>query len=98
MNVPVCSHEHLPSAAPAATLPIFSWLATVRRHAFALQLMSAVAAFAFPLFASAQAPVRANGALPTVVLVHGAWADGSSWNPVIARLKADARESRRGHS
>ena len=25
--------------------------------------------------------------LPTVVLVHGAWADGSSWNPVISRLQ-----------
>lgn len=24
---------------------------------------------------------------PTVVLVHGAWADGSSWNEVIARLQ-----------
>ncbi|HEY2475296.1 MAG TPA: alpha/beta hydrolase [Candidatus Cybelea sp.] len=24
---------------------------------------------------------------PTVVLVHGAWADASSWNPVIARLQ-----------
>jgi pimeloyl-ACP methyl ester carboxylesterase len=25
---------------------------------------------------------------PTVVLVHGAWADGSSWNDVIERLQA----------
>ena len=25
---------------------------------------------------------------PTVVLVHGAWADGSSWNDVIKRLQA----------
>jgi pimeloyl-ACP methyl ester carboxylesterase len=25
---------------------------------------------------------------PTVVLVHGAWADGSSWSEVIARLQA----------
>ena len=25
----------------------------------------------------------------TVVLVHGAWADGSSWNEVIARLQAE---------
>ncbi|MEO8367095.1 MAG: alpha/beta hydrolase [Pseudoxanthomonas sp.] len=25
----------------------------------------------------------------TVVLVHGAWADGSSWNEVIARLQCD---------
>ena len=30
---------------------------------------------------------RAGGA-PTVALVHGAFADGSSWNGVIARLQA----------
>jgi len=28
-------------------------------------------------------------ALPNVVLVHGAWADGSSWSAVIERLQAD---------
>jgi pimeloyl-ACP methyl ester carboxylesterase len=28
-------------------------------------------------------------ALPNVVLVHGAWADGSSWSAVIERLHAD---------
>jgi pimeloyl-ACP methyl ester carboxylesterase len=27
-------------------------------------------------------------ALPNIVLVHGAWADGSSWSAVIARLQA----------
>ena len=25
---------------------------------------------------------------PSIVLVHGAWADGSSWSPVIERLQA----------
>jgi pimeloyl-ACP methyl ester carboxylesterase len=30
-----------------------------------------------------------NGSQPTVVLVHGAWADGSSWNDVIERLQAE---------
>jgi pimeloyl-ACP methyl ester carboxylesterase len=28
-------------------------------------------------------------ALPNIVLVHGAWADGSSWSAVIERLEAD---------
>jgi pimeloyl-ACP methyl ester carboxylesterase len=28
-------------------------------------------------------------ARPNIVLVHGAWADGSSWSAVIARLQAD---------
>src|SRR5258706_11138769 len=27
--------------------------------------------------------------LPNIVLVHGAWADGSSWGAVIERLQAD---------
>jgi pimeloyl-ACP methyl ester carboxylesterase len=27
--------------------------------------------------------------LPNIVLVHGAWADGSSWSAVIARLQAE---------
>ncbi|MEU3188617.1 alpha/beta hydrolase [Streptomyces sp. NPDC006923] len=31
----------------------------------------------------------ASGPKPTVVLVHGAFADGSSWNGVIGRLKRD---------
>src|SRR2546429_5444318 len=26
---------------------------------------------------------------PNIVLVHGAWADGSSWSSVIERLQAD---------
>ena len=29
------------------------------------------------------------GELPNVVLVHGAWADGSSWSAVVERLQAD---------
>jgi pimeloyl-ACP methyl ester carboxylesterase len=27
--------------------------------------------------------------VPNIVLVHGAWADGSSWSAVIERLQAD---------
>ena len=88
MNTPFSTFHPMPSTAKATTLPALAWLATFRRHAFALQLMSAVAAYALPLIASAEPPPHARGALPTVVLVHGAWADGSSWNHVIARLHA----------
>ena len=35
------------------------------------------------------APAAAESAKPTVVLVHGAFADASSWNGVIARLEKD---------
>ncbi|WP_047495460.1 alpha/beta hydrolase [Terriglobus sp. TAA 43] len=36
-------------------------------------------------------PVQAAGptGVKNVLLVHGAWADGSSWNPVITNLNAD---------
>jgi hypothetical protein len=37
---------------------------------------------------------RSAGAKPTVVLVHGAFADGSSWNGVIERLGEVASESK----
>jgi pimeloyl-ACP methyl ester carboxylesterase len=31
---------------------------------------------------------------PTIVLVHGAWADSSSWNPVMQRLRHDGYQVR----
>src|SRR5438874_1542759 len=37
---------------------------------------------------SAQKGTLAVKALPNIVLVHGAWADGSSWSGVIQRLQA----------
>jgi pimeloyl-ACP methyl ester carboxylesterase len=38
--------------------------------------------------ASAESRARTT-APPNIVLVHGAWADGSCWDPVIERLQAD---------
>lgn len=46
-------------------------------------------ALAFAALAALAAPVAAASAKPTVVLVHGAFADASSWNGVIARLEKD---------
>ena len=44
-----------------------------------------------PVFASAQARhvsgERGDGSKPTIVLVHGGWADGSSWDHVISILQ-----------
>jgi pimeloyl-ACP methyl ester carboxylesterase len=34
------------------------------------------------------APVMAGPSKPTIVLVHGAWADGSSWDKVVPLLQA----------
>src|ERR1700748_2060247 len=38
------------------------------------------------LMSTDQSEMRAR---PNIVLVHGAWADGSSWSSVIERLQAD---------
>ena len=61
----------------------------------------ALAGILFPLSQSAQAgPVSASttsstAGKPTIVLEHGAWADASSWDAVIARLQRDPLA--RGH-
>jgi pimeloyl-ACP methyl ester carboxylesterase len=39
--------------------------------------------------ADAQHAQRAPAQKPTIVLVHGAWADSSSWNGVVSRLQRD---------
>src|SRR5450432_3085588 len=44
----------------------------------------AMSAITVPVFAQ-----TTKKALPNIVLVHGAWADGSSWSGVIQRLQAD---------
>jgi pimeloyl-ACP methyl ester carboxylesterase len=38
---------------------------------------------------AAEAGAAGDGPKPTIVLVHGAWADTSSWDGVIQRLQAD---------
>lgn len=48
----------------------------------------AVAAMSLVIPAMAQDATEEPTTLPNVVLVHGAWADGSSWAPVIQRLQA----------
>jgi pimeloyl-ACP methyl ester carboxylesterase len=61
-----------------------------RRAAFAAVLVTA--AVAFPLAfvsASGAAASIAAGPRPTIVLVHGAFADGSSWDAVASRLQRD---------
>ncbi|MGW2353254.1 alpha/beta fold hydrolase [Actinacidiphila glaucinigra] len=63
-----------------------------RRHiARAGSLVAALASTALAaapaLAASVVADGAAGGARPTVVLVHGAFADASSWNPVVERLE-----------
>jgi pimeloyl-ACP methyl ester carboxylesterase len=50
----------------------------------------AAAALALTLVPAADAGARPAGTpLPTIVLVHGAWADASSWNGVVRRLQKE---------
>jgi pimeloyl-ACP methyl ester carboxylesterase len=55
-----------------------------------LAVLALVAVFASP---SAARPTRAHGhkgdVKPTIVLVHGAWADSGSWDKVIHRLQTN---------
>lgn len=66
-----------------------------RRRPRILAILVAAAALVLASLASvgggadAREQQSARAAKPTVVLVHGAWADASSWNRVIARLQAD---------
>lgn len=51
-----------------------------------LTVLGIVAAGLSVVERTAAAPPGSGG--PSVVLVHGAWADGSTWNEVIARLQS----------
>ena len=49
----------------------------------------AVVAVCTPMAVAASAQQHATTHKPTVVLVHGAWADSSSWSGVVRRLQGD---------
>lgn len=66
-------------AAAAAAVSALTLSLTTTAHAAAARPATAHAAVA-------QQP-GSSGQKPTVVLVHGAWADASSWTPVIERLE-----------
>src|SRR5918995_1371329 len=52
-----------------------------------LVLLIAAAALLGFMLQSTSAAAGGSSAKPTIVLVHGAWADGSSWNQVTQRLQ-----------
>ena len=64
-----------------------------RAARFAVGTLTILALAALFVASSTARPSQANGgkpdATPTVVLVHGAWADGSSWSHVARRLQRD---------
>ena len=54
---------------------------------------AAISALTLSLTTTAQADVQhsqhVEGPKPTIVLVHGAWGDSSSWDGVVSRLQRD---------
>ena len=63
-----------------------------RRWAVSMAVATVAALLIVPTFADAQGPPPASqgsGVKPTIVLVHGAWADASSWNRVIPLLQQE---------
>ncbi|GIF51555.1 pimeloyl-ACP methyl ester carboxylesterase [Asanoa ferruginea] len=64
-------------------------LVALRRRLPLLIAIFALASLAVPSAVAAARPMSTEDAYPvkpTIVLVHGAWADGSSWNGVTERL------------
>ena len=54
----------------------------------AIILLVVVALIIVPVFVGTAESYGASAAVkPSIVLVHGAWADGSSWSPVVAHLQ-----------
>jgi pimeloyl-ACP methyl ester carboxylesterase len=65
-----------------------------RRLALAAGALALLGAATAPGVATASAERPAAAPKPTVVLVHGAWADSSSWSPVMERLRKDGYKVR----
>jgi pimeloyl-ACP methyl ester carboxylesterase len=61
---------------------------SLRTSLAALAVVAATTAIAGPAAAAQPRHATPQPAKPTIVLVHGAWADSSSWNDVIKRLIA----------
>jgi len=63
---------------------------TRRTLRFAVAGLALAGVVAVPTAVAAATPGTAHsGPKPTIVLEHGAWADGSSWNGVVKRLQRD---------
>jgi pimeloyl-ACP methyl ester carboxylesterase len=63
----------------------------VRTRALLLAALCGVLVLSAPIASAsaARTPTGSGGDKPTIVLVHGAWADGSSWSDVVRRLQRD---------
>ncbi|WP_433159425.1 alpha/beta fold hydrolase [Kribbella sp. CA-247076] len=72
------------------TNPLTNPARRTRRRGRALAFLLAAVALALASFNPVQSVAgEQRGTKPTIVLVHGSWADGSSWNAVTERLQDD---------
>jgi pimeloyl-ACP methyl ester carboxylesterase len=60
-----------------------------RIYPYAAGLAAIVALLALPVASASAGDHHSSATKPTVVLVHGAWADGSSWDGVVKLLQSD---------
>ncbi len=67
-------------------MSIGSTAARFRLRAIALAVILTLIAAVLPGQAASAGSAADRHPKPTIVLVHGAWADGSSWNAVTQRL------------
>jgi pimeloyl-ACP methyl ester carboxylesterase len=84
-------HQVLNSTPPERNLVMLNPAPTrPRRRLALLAAIAALVALVVPLGAAGLATAessQSSGTRPTIVLVHGDWADGSSWSAVIQRLQ-----------
>jgi pimeloyl-ACP methyl ester carboxylesterase len=67
-----------------------AWIALLIALALvALGVVDGAAAGSSPATTAITAPATSCAAKPTIVLVHGAWADASSWSGEVSRLQRD---------
>ncbi|MFG1820654.1 alpha/beta fold hydrolase [Kribbella sp. NPDC049174] len=70
--------------------PLTNWARRPKRRGRTLAFLLAAVALGLASFNPVQSAAgEQRGAKPTIVLVHGSWADGSSWNRVTERLQDD---------
>src|SRR6202142_3594375 len=75
--------EHARSSSPSRKVNHMKFDYRLRAISF---FAVALAQFAFPLEGTSQ--VTSNQPIKNIVLVHGAWADGSSWSKLIPLLQS----------
>ena len=70
-----------------------------RRAPVNLALIGAVLILALVVATAGSSTSQASNPKPTIVLVHGAWADSSGWNDSVKRLQNEGlHRARRRHS